>query len=134
MTRALSLGLCFATWAAVASAQTSATPARRAPVRPAAPGATALPGTPESAFAVIQGNVLDSTSSVMPGALVRLRDARLGRIVNTQLTDRAGLFQFRGVDPGSYIVELLAKDTVLAACQLISVNAGEAISADAKQP
>jgi hypothetical protein len=103
------------------------------PVRASAP--TVLAGTPENAFSIVQGNALDSTSSALPNSLVRLRDARFGRIVNTQLTDRSGLFAFRAVDPGTYIVELIGTDqTVLAASGLLSVNAGEAISAVVKLP
>ena len=103
------------------------------PVRANLP--TVLPGTRENAFSVIQGNALNSTSGSLPNSLVRLRDARIGRIVDTQLTDQSGLFTFRAVDPGSYIVELIGSDqTVLAASQLLSVNAGEAISAVVKLP
>ena len=59
----------------------------------------------------------------------------LGRIISTQRTDKSGLFEFRAVDPGSYIVELLgAADTVLAASQLINVNAGETVSTVVKLP
>jgi hypothetical protein len=83
----------------------------------------------------IQGNALDSTNAQMRNVLVRLRDARFGRIVDTQLTDKAGLFAFKGVDPGSYIVELLAQDeSILAASQLLNVNAGDAVSAVVKLP
>ena len=84
---------------------------------------------------MIRGNALNSTSGALPNSLVRLRDARLGRIVDTQLTDQSGLFTFRAVDPGNYIVELISNDqTVLAASQLLSVNAGEAMSAVVKLP
>ena len=66
---------------------------------------------------------------------MRLRDARLGRIVNSQLTDEAGTFAFTAVDPGTYIVELMGNDrTVLAASQLVNVNAGQAVSAIVKLP
>jgi topoisomerase IA-like protein len=95
----------------------------------------APPKTKQSAFTTIQGNALDSTNSPMSGALVRLRDARFGRIVDTQLTDKAGLFAFRSVEPGSYIVELLGKDqSILAASQLLNVSAGDAVSALVKLP
>jgi hypothetical protein len=51
------------------------------------------------------------------------------------VTDKAGLFAFRGVEPGSYIVELVGKDqTILAASQLLTVNAGDAVSALVKLP
>ena len=64
-----------------------------------------------------------------------MRDARIGRIVETQLTDKAGGFVFKALDPGSYIVEMMAEDqTVLTASQLINVNAGEAVSAIVKLP
>lgn len=132
MTRELILGLCFATGVAIASAQTPVSPASEAaPNRADAPTG---PGTRNSMFATIRGNALDSTNGALPEALVRLRDARRGRIVSTQITDKLGVFQFLGVDPGNYVVELLAQDTVLAASQLLSVNAGDAVSAVVKLP
>jgi hypothetical protein len=71
----------------------------------------------------------------MADAIVRLRDARAGRIVDTVTTDRTGLFAFRAVDPGTYIVELLGEDgRVLAASQMLNVSAGEVISALVKLP
>jgi hypothetical protein len=67
--------------------------------------------------------------------LVRLRDARFGRIVDTQVTDKSGIFAFKVVDPGSYIVEMVANDqTLLAASQILQVNAGDAVSAVVKLP
>ena len=87
------------------------------------------------AFAVIQGNALTSTNGPLNDITVRLRDARFGRIVGSQITDKSGLFQFKSVDPGTYIVEVIANDqTVLAASQLLNVNSGEALSAVVKLP
>jgi hypothetical protein len=134
-----------------ASAQTSATaapavvaqsanptvpaPAVRAAVPPRAGARPVLPGTRETAFSTVQGNALDSVNGILPDTPVRLRDARAGRIISSQRTDKSGLFEFRSVDPGSYIVELLgAGDAVLAASQLINVNAGEAVSTLVKLP
>jgi len=82
----------------------------------------------------IQGNALNSTNVALNDAVVRLRDARFGRIVDTQLTDKSGLFSFKAVDPGTYIVEVLNNDSVLAASQLLNVNGGEAVSAVVKLP
>jgi hypothetical protein len=94
-----------------------------------------LPGTRQNVLARIQGNALSSTNGPLPNALVRLRDARSGRIVETQITDRSGLFEFKAVEPGSYIVEIVGNDrTILAASQMLNVNAGEAISAVVKLP
>jgi len=83
----------------------------------------------------IQGNALDSTNGPLTTTLVRLRDARLGRIVDSQLTDSSGLFTFKGVDPGSYIVEIMGNDQgILAASQMLNVSAGDVISAVVKLP
>jgi hypothetical protein len=107
-------------------------------VRPAALGPTGprvLPGTRESAFIIIQGNALNANNGPLPDSIVRLRDARYGRIAGTQLTDKQGVFSFRMVDPGSYIVELINKDqAVVAASELLSVNSGETASAIVKMP
>ena len=85
---------------------------------------------------MIQGNALSSTNGQMPNTVVRLRDARFGRIVGTEITDQSGLFAFRNVDPGTYIVEVMGSDsqTILAASQMLNVNAGEAVSAIVKLP
>jgi hypothetical protein len=95
-----------------------------------------LPGTRADAFATIQGNALSPTDRALPDTLVRLRDARGGRIVDWQLTDGAGLFAFRSIDPGSYIVEIMGPDdaSVLAASQLLTAEAGQVVSTIVKLP
>ena len=91
--------------------------------------------SPVNGLAIIQGNALSSANLPLRDATVRLRDARAGRIAQASRTDQAGLFVFRGVEPGTYIVELLGADqTVLAASELLEVNAGETISAIVKLP
>jgi hypothetical protein len=84
----------------------------------------------------IQGNALTSTNGQLADAMVRLRDARYGRVVDSVITDKSGLFAFHAVDPGSYIVEIVSTDqtAVLAASQILSVNAGDVISAVVKLP
>jgi hypothetical protein len=110
----------------------------RSGARPAAARATAsgiLPGTRESIFIVIQGNTLSANNSPLPDSLVRLRDARYGRIVASQVTDKSGIFSFRTADPGTYVVELVDKtQSVRAASELLSVAAGETASAVVKLP
>lgn len=92
-------------------------------------------GMKQNSLTTIQGNALSSSNGQLNDAMVRLRDARFGRIVDTQLTDKSGLFAFKGVDPGSYIVEIVGTDqSILAASQLLNVNAGEALSAVVKLP
>jgi hypothetical protein len=87
------------------------------------------------AVSTIQGNALDSVNRVLPNTVIRLRDARSGRIFDTQVTDKSGFFSFQSVDPGSYIVEIVGPDqTILAASELLNVNAREAVSAVVKLP
>jgi hypothetical protein len=95
-----------------------------------------LTGTQAAAFTTIQGSALDSLSSPLPNSLVRLRDARFGRIVGSQYTDKAGLFAFGTVDPGSYVVELLAgnRGAVVATSPLLNVGAGELVTTVVKMP
>jgi Carboxypeptidase regulatory-like domain len=88
-----------------------------------------------AASTMIHGNALDSTNGQLANAMVRLRDARFGRIVETQYTDQSGMFTFKGLEPGSYVVEIVANDqSILAASQLLSINAGEAVAAVVKLP
>jgi hypothetical protein len=83
----------------------------------------------------ILGNALDSSNGQLTNVNVRLRDARFGRIVDTQYTDQSGMFAFKSLEPGSYIVEIIANDqSILAASQLLNVHGGEAISAVVKLP
>jgi hypothetical protein len=116
-----------------ASAIARATPGSAAPALKTV--SRMLPGTRPGVLTTIQGNALDSANGALPNALVRLRDARIGRIIDSQISDKSGLFEFKGVDPGSYIVEIVGNDhTILAASQMLNVNAGEAISAVVKLP
>jgi hypothetical protein len=110
------------------------TVARTAPARLDAP--RILPGTPSNVFSTIQGNALTPNDAALPNAFVRLRNARIGQIIDSQTTDQAGLFAFRSVDPGTYIVEIVdARQTaVLAASQILNAGPGEAISAIVKLP
>ena len=98
-------------------------------------GARVIDDAVRSVFTAVEGSVLKSDSTKFAGALVRLRDARVGRIVLSQHADEDGLFRFRPLDRGSYIVELLADEkTVLAASPLVSVNAGEIAQTTVREP
>lgn len=94
-------------------------------------------GRTPSVFTTIQGMALTAESAVLQHAIVRLRDARIGRIVGTLLTDDKGFFAFKSVDPGTYVVELMEDaHTIVAASSLVmvSVNAGEIASTVVRKP
>ena len=94
-----------------------------------------LPGTRNSMFGTIQGNALNAANGPLADAMVRLRDARFGKVSNVELTDHAGLFAFGTVDPGNYVVELIDRSSVvLATSELLTVGAGETASAVVKLP
>jgi len=130
--------LIVATVVAAASLRSNAQqppPGSTASARPTARTVRGLPGTRADAFATIQGSALNSSDGALSDGVVRLRDARYGRVVDTTRIDKSGTFAFRHVDPGSYIVELVGPDqTVLAASQVLDVNSGDAVAATVKLP
>src|SRR5262245_48555046 len=83
-------------------------------------GTVHVPTTVLRGTTTVQGTALTSTNAVLTDAPVRLRDARSGRIVDATTTDKAGLFVFNRVNPGTYVIELIGSDkSVLAASQLV---------------
>ena len=123
----------------LAAQQPPITPAPMTTARAATKPMTkaAIAQAKKDAMTMIQGNALSSANGHLNNAVVRLRDARYGRIVDTQLTDETGLFAFKALDPGNYIVEIMSQandQTILAASQILNVNAGEAVSAVVKLP
>ena len=134
---------------AVTTMQATAQQTDPAALRAAAPRSTAagatptridppriLPGTPSNVFATIRGNAVTANNMSLGKAFVRLRNARMGQIVETLVTDDSGLFAFHAVDPGSYIVEIVDEQqtAVLAASQVLNAGPGEEISAIVKLP
>jgi len=125
-----------ATTPLMAGAQSIAPSRTTASVRSAVRSSAPRPLTARpTGLTTIHGNVLDATNGNLPNVVVRLRDARFGRIVDTEFTDKSGLFTFRTLDPGSYIVELMGNNSsVLAASQILNIEAGEIVSAIVQLP
>src|SRR5437763_67280 len=121
MRQAVLITLSVVTLSTVAFAQTAAVVTKSA-------GAKLLPGTGAGVLSTIEGKVVNAVNNPLVEAPVRLRDARLGRIVDTAVTDKQGAFIFRGVDPGTYVVEVVdgGSNTVIAASPLLNVSSGEA--------
>ena len=139
MARLLSIAtaslLALGTLSLSAQQQAVTTTARAATTATKAMTKAAAAKARQAGLTMIQGNALTSANGHLNGAVVRLRDAQYGRIVDTQLTDETGLFAFKALDPGNYIIEVMSNDqTILAASQMMSVNAGEAVSAVVKLP
>jgi len=95
-----------------------------------------LPGTKTGVLSSVSVYATNATSQPMGNTLVRLRDVRFGRIVDTTITDKLGQFEFKGVDTGSYIAELMSPvgDAVLASSSIMYVGSGELLTTLLKMP
>ena len=83
----------------------------------------------------IQGTAINWTNTALANAPVRIRNARTGRVIENAMTDRFGAFEFRGLEPGSYVVELMSpSDAVLATTPIINVGSGQSVAALIKLP
>ena len=134
MQRLLICGMCALVGIAPAAAQapTASRPVNTA-IRTAPP--RILAGTPATAFGTIDGSTVDSASNPLSESLMRLRDARFGRIVVSQWTDKGGRFTFGGVDPGSYVVELVGRaQAVLATSHMATIDGGQTVSVIVRLP
>ena len=131
MRHTLSIALC-------ALALTPGLSVAQAPAVKVTPNSSAtaklLPGTRSSVLSTIEGKAVNAVNGPMTDATVRLRDARSGRIVNTTTTDKLGAFAFHEIDPGTYVVELMNNNAVLASSPLLNVGTGDAVSALVRVP
>jgi hypothetical protein len=92
-------------------------------------------GVRAAAFATVKGTALNSVNVALPHTMVRLRDVKFGRIVESSLTNQDGAYLFKGLDPGNYIVEIVSTDqTSLASTSLISANAGDTVTTVVRLP
>jgi hypothetical protein len=89
-----------------------------------------LPGTQPGLLATVAGKAVSATNTPVGSAKLRLRNARDGRIVATTITDRAGQFDFKGLDTGGYLVEMMSQsgNIVLASSSILFVGSGEIIT------
>jgi hypothetical protein len=97
--------------------------------------AQTVAGRPAIANARINVLAVDASDKPLQQQPIRLRDARFGRIVDTQLTDDRGTFTFVTTDPGNYVVELIGRgQRVVDASRLLNLGAGEEISVVVRMP
>ena len=76
------------------------------PVSAAGP-ATGRVGGVAQATGVISGTAMSSTGQILPNATVPLRNLYTGQIAGLTTSDAAGSFRFVGVNPGTYVVEVV---------------------------
>jgi hypothetical protein len=120
---------------AAASGDAAPTPAAGLVTLKAAAASQLPPTARPIAFATIKGAAVTMANAPLPTTKVRLRDARSGKIAGVQLTDTEGVFEWRGLEPGRYIVEVVDESqSVLAASKLVSANGGEESVLEVKLP
>jgi len=117
----VAVSLIAAGTSSLARAQVATTTAARA-VRSGVTKA-ALAKAKEQALTVIQGNAISASNGQMNSALIRLRDARFGRIVDTQLTDQSPfrIPPFAGLMGSTSTPSAAAVATEAAASSVISM-------------
>jgi hypothetical protein len=95
-----------------------------------------LPGTKATVLSSISGKALNATGGPLVNTVVRLRDVRSGRVMETVITDKSGVFEVKPVDVGSYVVEMMSpsSDAVLASSSILHVGAGDALTTLLKMP
>jgi hypothetical protein len=95
-----------------------------------------LPGTKPNVLSAISGKAVNSINAPVVNTVVRLRDVRSGRVMETTVTDKSGQFEFKPVDVGSYVVEMMspASDAVLASSAILFVGSGEILTTMLKMP
>ena len=78
--------------------------------------------------ASIAGTVKTSAGRPMADATVRLRNVLTNQIVRTTMSNGAGEFGFVGLNPGTYVVEVLnASGQIIGTSAQVGVAAGAAI-------
>jgi hypothetical protein len=97
-----------------------------AAVRPAPQGQGVVA---TSAATTIVGTAWESDNTPIPFARLRLRTLGSGRIHAAATADDQGQFAFHGVDPGSYVIELVNEaGRVLTVGQKFTVSQGETLA------
>lgn len=93
-----------------------------AEAKPAAPAPTAG-GSVVSAF------VWDAANAPVPDITVALRNLATARVEGVRRSDADGHVSFRGMEPGTYVLEVVdVRGAVVATGQTFSIDAGESVA------
>jgi hypothetical protein len=77
----------------------------------------------------ILGNVWTADNQPIPGARLRLRNVGSGKIEAVTAANEAGKFTFSGVEPGTYVVELVNESaSVLAVSHVVPLAVDETVA------
>jgi len=77
----------------------------------------------------ISGIARDAQSQVLPGVKVQLRNVDTGQLAATARASSAGAFEFTGLNPGNFVVEIVDdSDKVVGLSPATALAAGGAIT------
>jgi hypothetical protein len=115
-------GLVAVVAAAAAAQGTFVRPAQR----PAAP--VSGPVVPIPTSNAVMGGVRDPGDKPVANAQLQLRNLRGGTIDRATTADAEGAFAFRAIEPGTYVVEMIAAGgVVVAVSEATTVGTGEVV-------
>ena len=77
-----------------------------------------------SAFAQIQGDIVNLTGQGVPNAIITATDT-VTKVIDTVKSDIRGFYAFNGLRPGNYIIEAKAAGFRSAIYKNIRINEGE---------
>jgi hypothetical protein len=87
-----------------------------------------LTGAYQASVNAIVGVARDADGELLAHARLQLRDLKTGAILQRTTTNSEGAFVFKGVDPGTYIVEVTNNDgSVIALSDATTVANGEIV-------
>ena len=77
----------------------------------------------------ISGVARDAQNQVLPGVKVQLRNVDTGQLVATTKASASGAFEFTGLNPGNYIVEIVDDSgKIIGLSPLTALAAGGAVT------
>lgn len=89
-----------------------------------APGRTAA----VARSTAVHGVVWNADNTPLPNSRVRLRNLQTGRVDATATANEEGRFTFDNLEGGSYVIELVADDRVVALGQTFRIEPGETVA------
>ena len=95
----------------------------------AASTVAAIPAVAQSDKATLEGSVKDASAGVIVGAKIRIANAATHQ-VQEQTTDQTGEYQFQGLPPGSYSIEISAQGFQTSSIPEVKLQPGEARQLD----
>jgi hypothetical protein len=79
--------------------------------------------------ASVSGTARNTAGRPVPNTTVRLRDVTTNRSLGTTASNAAGQFSFGGLEPGSYVVEVVnSTGQIIGTSTIIAVDAGATIA------